>query len=242
MLDQFFAAKMASYKRKARRLHLTEGDPGPIPVTKLSGVPWWPRGTERPRCEYSHDMAFIAQINLQDVPEFEKGDARLLSFHYCQECAYAGRMAWGYIVPSHTGYDLSLFASPHETAADGLGVLTPSPLDPCGIQLSDAFEVPSQEEISPELMPPDYPQLEHDFDENVYPGVIHVARSKLGGWPTWMHYPEWPTCKDGSKMVFVAQLAGGECDQATWVNGYAYLFVPPIGAEAEGAQLLIQVT
>src|SRR5262245_46513164 len=41
--DQF-RHQLREYAEKSRELVLTPGDPGPVPVTKIGGVPWWPAG------------------------------------------------------------------------------------------------------------------------------------------------------------------------------------------------------
>lgn len=100
MNEKEFEEKLAALSRDCRRLEETPGDPGPLPITKLGGEPWWPKGTPRPICRRSsHPMAFIAQIRLADVPGCERLLSHLYSFHYCHECTLAGDMSFGWTPP-----------------------------------------------------------------------------------------------------------------------------------------------
>src|SRR5262249_20929120 len=51
-----FQNQLREYTEKTRELVLTPGDPGPMPVTKISGTPWWPAGQPRPKCPNGHAM------------------------------------------------------------------------------------------------------------------------------------------------------------------------------------------
>jgi hypothetical protein len=39
-----------------------------------------------------------------------------------------------------------------------------------------------------------------------FPGYVHVRDSKLGGWPSWVHYVEWPQDHPAEQVSLVAQL------------------------------------
>jgi len=88
-----FRSKLMEYSEKTRELVLSAGDPGPKPVTKIGGPPWWPAGRARPTCAKGHAMSFIAQVLLADVPALEQYSDRLLSFHYCDKCSKEGKMS-----------------------------------------------------------------------------------------------------------------------------------------------------
>jgi uncharacterized protein YwqG len=95
--------------RVVNEFTLTSGDPGPIPVTKVAGEPWWPRGTKRPRCNSGHAMSFVMQVLFRDVPHLSEKQS-ILSFHYCRQCALEGKMSHGwYYRDKFAGYDVSIF-------------------------------------------------------------------------------------------------------------------------------------
>lgn len=224
---------------------LTPGDPGPTPVTKVGGVPWWPRGQPRPRCEHGHSMAFMAQARLSDVPTLAD-DGALLSFHYCLTCTYDGRMSFGRNDDENRGYAITLLNNVEDVPPDELGVVSPGCLPEMRVAFSDADEVLDLEDASAlelELPPEMFSVGEDDFDENVGLGLIHVARSKLGGWPHWQQSPEWPTCLDGRRMTFVMQLDWELGEASPWGGGgYAYLFVCGRECTSREADLVIQTT
>ena len=82
-----------------------------------------------------------------------------------------------------------------------------------------------------------------DFDEQAYPGLAHVMRCKVGGWPSWVQNPEWPECPKSGRMMFVAQLDWDLGRETSWGGGgYAYLFACPGSCRAQSAELVIQTT
>lgn len=198
----------------------------------------------RPRCPRNHSMAFMAQVLLSDVPELT-GNAGLLSFHYCVGCQDAGDMSFGASDTSNRGYSVVMFTD-LDRVGDGLGQTVPSPLPSHSVSFSDVIEVPAMEDLAEEelgALPPDYPAGDDDFDEQVWPGVVHVARSKLGGWPHWQQSAEWPECVHGSRMVFVGQLDFELGENAGLAGGgYAYLFVCPSSCPVRCGELVIQTT
>lgn len=107
-----------------------------------------------------------------------------------------------------------------------------------------SVEVPLPEDagIAWGKWPEDYPTLADDFDERLYHGVIHIRRSKVGGWPTWVQSPAWPP-GGRRRWSFVGQLDARIGDDVTWVaGGYAYLFVRRDGARPWSGELAIQTT
>ena len=164
--------KTDRYRRRARIWFLEPGDPGPIPVTKVGGAPWWPAGVDRPRCDRNHTMSFMAQILLGDVPGLEAEGAALLSFHYCTECAYEGRMAWGWTERGRRGYDVSVFDPYGALSADGRGVVAEDPLGPHLVRFADRIE-----EIA--LGPDDFDYLP-ELRQWVTDGIRHGIISKVG--------------------------------------------------------------
>jgi hypothetical protein len=178
--DQF-RSQLRGYAEKTRELILTAGDLGPAPVTKIGGVPWWPAGRERPTCPKGHAMSFIAQVRLSDVPRLEKHSNQLLSFHYCDECSKEGKTSFGWNDQNVKAYDLTI----HEltTEIDGLGLTAEPIIDACSVSFRDVEEVPGYSDTCVLFIkrPEDYPARKSEFDDEIYPGLIHVARSKLGG-------------------------------------------------------------
>lgn len=67
-MDLFSMNRLLARKRPTRLLKDSLGDPGPIAITKIGGIPFWPRGLDRPTCSLGHRMAFLTQIRLGDVP------------------------------------------------------------------------------------------------------------------------------------------------------------------------------
>lgn len=241
-----FRSVMRKHLQVTRELILTPGDPGPLCITKLSGLPWWPAGTARPVCERGHAMPFVAQIRLSDVPILAQGEDCLLSFHYCEQCVSEGNMAWGWNDKANKGYDISIFFDLDTKKPDREGLLHDPILDAYEVSFREVLEVPHDyQEVGLRFAdrPGDYPQKTGDFDEHIYPGLVHVAKSKVGGWPTWVQGPEWPEAQLGETIRFVCQLDWGVCDRAPWcVGGYAYLFVREREGKALEGQLVIQVT
>ena len=82
-----------------------------------------------------------------------------------------------------------------------------------------------------------------DFDENVGGGFVHVARSKVGGWPHWQQSPEWPVCAEGRRMMFVMQLDFELGEETPWAaGGYAYLFACGTDCRRREADVVLQTT
>lgn len=229
--------------RPTRRLLLTPGDAGPAPVTKIGGAPWWPRDRPRPACGHGHQMAFIAQVRLSDVPAH--GDDALLSFHYCLECADEGRMSFGRseAQAGQDGYVVARIAV-DATGPDEKGIVAPTCLPSMGVAFAETDEVLGLEDawaLELELPPDLFSEGEDDLDENIGLGLVHVARSKIGGWPHWQQTPEWPTCSEGRRMRFVLQLDHELGEEAPWAGGgYAYLFACGPECVHPGGELVIQ--
>lgn len=231
--------------RRTRRIHLGEVPADVSPRTQIGGKPWWPRAVPRPHCARGHAMAFMAQVLLSDVPELA-GDTSLLSFHYCVECEYAGNMSFGANdLWGNRGYSVDLLSMP-VGEADGLGVVVPSPLPSNDVGFSEADEIPALEDLAEhevDALPPGFPAKNDDFDERVWPGLVHVARSKLGGWPSWVQWAEWPDCMHGRRMVFVGQFDWELGQHASWAGGgYAYLFACASACSNRLGELVIQTS
>lgn len=237
-----FKRQLLTHKRLTRQMRLRAGDPGCLPVTKISGLPWWPASRPRPRCGLGHSMSFMGQVRLADVPGLEER-SELISFHYCQQCAYDGRMSSGCHDDGAHGYEVTLLTPDEKMATDGLATVAEVVIPPHQVALRDVLEVPGYEQTSimfPDL-PDDYPGGEDDFDERIYSGCKHVARSKIGGWPSWVQSPQPPAIQKGEALHFVAQLDWELCEDASWAGGgYAYLFLITGDGGAARGELVVQ--
>jgi len=239
--------EIRKFERPCRELILEAGDPGPHPITKIGGEPWWPVGEARPHCQdQGHPMVFMAQFLLSDIPGMEQRTNQLLSFHYCQECMYEGNMSWGWDDEENRGYEVKVFDNISDLKHDKKGILAEPALDSYKVKFADKQEIPEMDDWTHELdkhCPDDYPQGEDDFDEHVYPGLIHVARSKLGGWPTWVQHPLWPSCSEKQRMEFAGQIDWILGENTSWGGGgYAYLFVCPQSCKITKGELVILTT
>lgn len=239
-----FSEEVLKVAKETRELKL--GPPGAavLPITKVSGAPWWPRGVARPQCTGGHRMSFMLQVRLDDVPGLSETSSALASFHYCQQCSYEGKMSWGWDAGGgDSGYDVRVFRRTDGVDVDGLGVTGELVLPAHSVILRPVLEVPALEDLpfAWEELPKDYPAGKDDFDEDIYPGLKHISRSKVGGWPTWVQTPRWPD-QDPQGWRFLAQLDWALGERAPWAaGGYAYLFLPADGDLAQG-ELVLQTT
>jgi uncharacterized protein YwqG len=192
-------------------------------------------------CAKGHAMSFIAQVLLADVQALNEYSDKLLSFHYCDECSKEGKMSFGWGRSNPEGYDVTIHETTAATQIDGLGLATEPIVDACSVSFRDVEEVPGYADTC-ELFtkrPEDYPARESEFDEKIYPGLIHVARSKLGGWPNWVQGAGWPRDHPQKWLTFVLQLDWQLCPRTPWCNGgYSYLFVKPDGNGLKGEFVL----
>jgi hypothetical protein len=187
-------------------------------------------------------MSFLGQVLLQDVPgrQSEKG---LVSLHYCLKCSDQGQMSFGR-GGRYRGYAVTIFDD-LAAAPDGLGTRARSCLPALVASLSEVEEFPGLHdcwELGIEL--PDA-EIEGagDLDEEIWPGVVHVARSKLGGWPSWDQDSQWPECSEGKRMGLVMQLDYELGRHSPWAaGGHAFLFGCESACRAREADLVIQTT
>jgi hypothetical protein len=187
-------------------------------------------------------MAFLAQVRLSDVPALAH-DCGLLSFHYCLACADAGRMSFGRSDVRHRGYAVTLFED-SAFVPDALGVIVRGCLPAAMASFSDVDEVPGLEDaraLDLELPPDLFSEGADDWDENIGLGLVHVARSKVGGWPHWQQTPEWPTCHEGRRMTFGMQIDYDLGAKSPWAGGgYAYVFLCGTECRDREADLVVQ--
>jgi hypothetical protein len=188
-------------------------------------------------------MAFMGQVLLPDAPP-PVADPGLVSFHYCLECAKGGQMSFGYGDAENSGYLIRVF-SDISGPRDGHGLAAVGCLSPMKVAFSNVEEVPSLEEaweLGLEL-PPELFVEGGDLEEDVGLGFVHVARSKVGGWPTWQQSPTWPTCREGQRMHLVAQFDYEIGEACPWAGGgYAFVFACGPACRIRMAELVIQTT
>ncbi len=234
--ERDFAKQLAEFNRPYARMVFSPGDPGQVPVTKLSGVPWWPANTPRPTCVDGHKMAFVGQFRIDEIPGVDQ-PPKLLAFHYCDECTYQGKMSWGWNDKGRQlRYHLTLF-SDLDSSVDGLGAVASSSISPQTSELEPGNETLNIEDIW------------EQFPETAVPGgipdsdnIVHEERSKFGGWPSWVQHPERPEDEMGNEMHFVCQLDMHDCPNSAWATGYAYIFVSDSVDDDQKAELVIQTT
>lgn len=235
--------RLLARKRPTRLLKDAPGDPGPFPVTKIGGIPFWPRGLDRPTCSLGHRMAFLAQIRLGDVPGWNDANG-LLSLHYCVECLGRGIMSLGLEdrkngpfggTPGHVGYDVTVLPDPEANEADGLGADGTSSNEPFTVSFEEALEVEAMEEfwqpngVYPQgNYPADYPIEPEDFAAIGLPDFSCRHQSKLGGWPSWENSADWPECPHGQPFDFVGQISEWHIPESAWApGGFGYLWICP---------------
>jgi hypothetical protein len=189
-------------------------------------------------------MSFIAQVLLSDVSRLEKYSDQLLSFHYCDECSKEGKMSFGWGGPNPQGYGITIYEAAAVRQTDGLGLTAESIVDAHSVSFRDVEEVPGYADtcVLFTKRPEDYPGGKSDFDEEIYPGLVHVARSKVGGWPTWEQGANWPRDRPQDWLAFVLQLDMQLCPRTPWCNGNVYLFVKPGPDGKLKGELVVQVT
>ena len=191
----------------------------------------------------------MAQFLLADVPGLESHHDSLVSFHYCEQCSYDGNMSFGWncTLGNTDGYNVSIIEQISDKQPDGLGAIAEVVIDPQLVTFRDVTDVPGYEDtvnsFNLSTTPEDYPQGSDDFDEDIYPGIIHVATRKVGGWPTWVQYPEPPELFGHERRYFIGQLDWRLCDRASWGGGgYAYLFLISSDEHTSRGELAIQTT
>jgi uncharacterized protein YwqG len=246
MSSEQFQETMLKLAKPTGEFQVSEGADGPLAVTKVAGAPWWPQGVPRPRCSHGHEMAFVAQILLSDVPLNDMPENALLSFHYCDRCSQDGGTSFGCFDTENRGYDLTILYDVDKAKVDMKGLTAPSITKSYSISFRDVEEVPGMlaedAGIKHDNLPIDFPQGHGDLEEDIYPGLKHISNSKIGGWPSWVQYPEWPS-NSGKRYKFLGQLDWKLFDGAPWcTGGYAYLFITEDENGKLKCEMSIQVT
>ncbi len=188
----------------------------------------------------------MIQIAAKDVPGLSsQPQESLIVFHYCNQCSPFG---WPYddtySLPG--SYDVRLFQNVNNYPVDSFGILTESPLAASEVKLSEVTEIPGSQDLPieiGELAGDDYPCFSDDFSDDVFPGLKHVQRSKIGGWPSWVQNNDWPLDRNGEKMCFLCQIDYEHGKNTLWGGGgYAYLFIENMELENPAGEMVIQDT
>ena len=223
--------RLKKFNRPYARMNFSPSDPGPVPITKLSGAPWWPENVARPTCVDGHKMSFIGQFRLDEVPNQQQPPS-LFSFHYCEQCMFDGTMPLGWEDEGHQlRYNLSIFPN-LDAPIDALGIVAESSISPLTPVLEQGVETLNIEDIW------------EKFPETAVPGGIpglesipHENRNKLGGWPSWVQHPIRPVDKSRGVMWFVGQLDCVVCPDC-----YTFLFASDVATGRQEAEMVLQTT
>lgn len=181
------------------------------------------------------------QVQLRDVPGMQD-DERLLSFHLCESC-----MDVGHSRPER-GYEVALLR--HGTP-DALGRM-PDGLEPRGgLPAYQARHDYMDFDDRSVVLGDDLVAGQSRLDLETY-GNPRWAKSdpgdryeneggpKLGGWPSWVQHASWPSCMEGRRMPFVAQIDADFSMGVPWGGGgYAYLFVCPKSCKRPHGELVV---
>ncbi len=245
MTNMSFVSRAKEYQRPVRQIIATPtADTDHPPITKLGGAPFWPNHIPRPKCALDHPMGFYLQVALSDLPNNAYPADALLSFHYCDQCSYAGLMSFG-CHDQNRGYDVRILRT-SGVQADDLGQVGETCIASHKVSFRNTAEIPDINDLPIEiaqLSPDDYPQGQDDFDEIPYPGLIHVMRTKVGGWPSWVQDPEWPPNESNHAYQFIAQIDWELGTNTAWGGGgYAYLFAPAPDRDNQRGELVVQTT
>jgi hypothetical protein len=229
-----FFPQLSDFRKSAVRLF-----PRPKPImsvdeSKLGGNIIWPEGESWPYCTV-HNVPFVALIQLtkKDVPElgFKWGKdvfQILWCLHSHDECDF---------LPDHRVYwrdsarvEQSLSAIPDVVVNE---IFTPAdsgefvPVQ-CCFYPERMIEYPGYEELSQNLQEeltqwyiadiPGINELEEDWENVPFgPGgwlySIELSVSggtKIGGYPEWIQYPEYPACSCGKTMEHLISISSLE--------------------------------
>jgi uncharacterized protein YwqG len=91
-------------------------------------------------------MGFIAQVLLSDVPGLDGDTGKILSFHYCHQCMYDGKMSFGWDAEGDAeseepkGYDVCVFDIAGRQA-DGSGLADEDVIGPHSVRFEDYDEL-----------------------------------------------------------------------------------------------------
>ena len=203
-----------------KEIDFTKSKMGGMP--NLNGFPEWPicNGCKEP-------LEFVLQIYKTDFPGFYfPEDKNIFQLFKCPDAECPGKTYW---------YELFHYYWNVTTAKNKEAVIPE--LD----KVRDLGEEKTQECFFDPEISDDYPDYQDyhgslwDNLEDKYGGdmiVLFVENfsakrsTKIGGYPSWTQYPDYPVCECGSPKEFFFQLTGGE-DHGLFLGdlGNMYYFV-----------------
>ena len=224
----------AALARTTVRLHPRRGKVDPD-ASKIGGTFAWPESEEWPRCA-EHDCPYVTALQLreEDVPElgFRPG-ADLFQVLWCPNdhddgLCPAVRVYWRQV----SQMDRLAPEPPETTIADRYYLPKECRLYPERVvEYPDAIELSkSQHQLveecraisellaNPHVKPVGEFELPED-EMHVYEAWLSTADgTKVGGYPSWVQFPEYPQCACGERMDYLMSFASAECDAVTWAR------------------------
>jgi hypothetical protein len=234
-----YLPELASFKKIAVRLFPRPAHNLSVEESKLGGEIIWPKGETWPYCT-THDVPYVSLIQLMkvDIPEigFKQG-ADIFQILWCphshKECDYlpASRIYWRSSI--EIKQDLAEIPDVRvneKFIPTDTGEFIPTP---CRFYPERIVEYPPYDELSQDLKEklkewdiseiPGIDKLEEKWDDVPFgPGgwfysiELSVAGgTKVGGYPEWIQYPEYPTCTCGKTMEHLLSISSLE---TVWGN------------------------
>jgi uncharacterized protein YwqG len=186
--------QLLNHKRPVWKPVIEKGDGG-ILTSKFSGMPWFAKDEDWPRCgQCGEEMNFFLQLSLESLPTETRGNygEGLLQMFYCTKCD-----SWEPFSPSH----LLRIIHP-ENVGDTLVILPNNAFSAKRIIAWEAFnEYPTYAEWDELAVPVQVPDMVAEAVED----ILAKEKDKLGGWPYWVQgveYPSCPKCNKQMQLVF----------------------------------------
>jgi hypothetical protein len=208
-VDEGLTERIHEWKRTAW-LPVTEAGDGPATASKFSGTPWLGPGESWPACpRCQKPMALFLQLDLGALPRELGGElgVGLLQMFYCvsrSECTTRGEGCRDPFSP----YQLLRRIDP---GAGGPPASLPTFDDPIPARLITGWEPVEDYPDGTELG-----DLGIETDDDVVDALCDLGymphqNDKLGGWPSWPQYADYPRCRAcGRELWMIFQL---ESDQ-----------------------------
>ena len=217
--------------RVAVRLHPRRGE-APPEHSKIGGTFLWPREEAWPTCEeHGCNLVTVLQLRAEDIPELMfPTNHNLFQLLWCPNdhekltplYAPHSKVVWRNTADVQN--PLSKMPEPNLNEFDYIPQL-------CTLHPERVLEYPDVFELSdqyPELMET-IENIEHPYFEGlleddeifedtsvVYQYLLSVAPGiKVGGYPDWIQYPEYPQCVCGRQTEYLLTISSREFDSGT---------------------------
>ena len=220
--------KLAEMARPAVRLHPRRGRVLNHHATKLGGEFAWPSTESWPCCN-DHNMPVVGalQINKADIGDFPfKKGTDLFQLVWCAaendgEEPHLFHLFWR---DSRAGGPPRRKPRSPKPAPHRCSYL----LEPCRLFPERVIDFPTMGELSRPLLKKieawdlsgdpevqkritgDWTRSPFSPGEDLYRELACAPGTKIGGWPNWIQYPEWPTCDCGKPMQHLLTVASLE--------------------------------